>query len=45
MAILSMPNNAPHALRLSLEMMDDIWHYAGDTSVDVSQLPVDSICD
>ena len=30
LAVQSLPQSLPSALKLDLELMDDIWHYAGD---------------
>lgn len=37
MAIQAMPQNAPESLRNLSQLVDDIWFYAGDRSVDVSR--------
>jgi len=34
--IQSHPQNAPHSLHLSLELMDSIWHHAGCKSTDMN---------
>ena len=31
-----LPHNIPSSLSLLTSMVDDIWHYAGDQSTDVS---------
>lgn len=36
LGILLLPQNIPTSLKLLTTMVDDIWHYAGDQSTDVS---------
>ncbi|XP_063294249.1 ubiquinone biosynthesis protein COQ9, mitochondrial [Pelobates fuscus] len=36
LGLLLLPNNIPSSLKLLTGMVDDIWHYAGDQSTDVS---------
>ncbi|KAM9301963.1 ubiquinone biosynthesis protein COQ9, mitochondrial [Gastrophryne carolinensis] len=36
LGILLLPQNIPTSLKLLTAMVDDIWHYAGDQSTDVS---------
>ncbi|XP_053558779.1 ubiquinone biosynthesis protein COQ9, mitochondrial [Bombina bombina] len=36
LGLLLLPNNIPSSLKLLTAMVDDIWHYAGDQSTDVS---------
>ncbi|XP_075045560.1 ubiquinone biosynthesis protein COQ9, mitochondrial isoform X2 [Mixophyes fleayi] len=36
LGILLLPHNIPSSLKLLTAMVDDIWHYAGDQSTDVS---------
>ncbi|XP_072278832.1 ubiquinone biosynthesis protein COQ9, mitochondrial [Pyxicephalus adspersus] len=36
LGILLLPQNIPSSLKLLTAMVDDIWHYAGDQSTDVS---------
>lgn len=33
-----LPHNIPPSLNLLTSMVDDMWHYAGDQSTDVSAL-------
>ena len=34
LALMSLPPNAPKSLHFDLELVDSMWHYAGDKSVD-----------
>ncbi|KAM4721396.1 ubiquinone biosynthesis protein COQ9, mitochondrial [Rhinophrynus dorsalis] len=36
LGLLLLPHNIPSSLKLLTAMVDDIWHYAGDQSTDVS---------
>lgn len=36
LSILMLPHNIPSGLSLLTSMVDDMWHYAGDQSTDVS---------
>lgn len=36
LSILMLPHNIPSSLSLITSMVDDMWHYAGDQSTDVS---------
>ncbi|XP_053304715.1 ubiquinone biosynthesis protein COQ9, mitochondrial [Spea bombifrons] len=36
LGLLLLPNNIPSSLKLLTAMVDDMWHYAGDESTDVS---------
>lgn len=36
LSILLLPHNIPSSLNLLTSMVDDMWHYAGDQSTDVS---------
>jgi ubiquinone biosynthesis protein COQ9 len=36
MAMLALPPNAPEAFSNLLNLTDEIWYYAGDSSTDVS---------
>lgn len=36
MAIMALPNNSVTALKNLAQLVDEIWYYAGDRSVDVS---------
>lgn len=36
LSVLLLPRNIPSSLNLLTSMIDDIWHYAGDQSTDVS---------
>lgn len=36
LSILMLPHNIPASLSLLTNMVDDMWHYAGDQSTDVS---------
>ena len=36
LAIMSYPQNAPSSLNLGLELVDSMWHLAGDKSVDIN---------
>ncbi|KAL3307801.1 Ubiquinone biosynthesis protein coq9, mitochondrial, partial [Cichlidogyrus casuarinus] len=36
MALMALPQNAPTALGLLAELVDEIWAHAGDKSTDVS---------
>ncbi|XP_063801862.1 ubiquinone biosynthesis protein COQ9, mitochondrial isoform X2 [Pseudophryne corroboree] len=36
LGILLLPHNIPASLKLLTTMVDDVWHYAGDQSTDVS---------
>ncbi|KAM8947814.1 ubiquinone biosynthesis protein COQ9, mitochondrial [Pelodytes ibericus] len=36
LGLLLLPNNLPSSVKLLTGMVDDIWHYAGDQSTDVS---------
>jgi len=36
LGIMALPPNAPSSLQHFAHLMDDMWHYAGDTSVDFS---------
>ena len=36
LSILLLPHNIPPSLNLLTSMVDDMWHYAGDQSTDVS---------
>lgn len=36
LSVLLLPRNIPPSLQLLTTMVDDIWHYAGDQSTDVS---------
>lgn len=36
LSVLLLPRNIPSSLSLLTSMIDDIWHYAGDQSTDVS---------
>lgn len=36
MGLMALPPNAPASLQHFAHLMDDMWHYAGDTSVDFS---------
>ena len=38
LSILMLPHNIPPSLNLLTSMVDDMWHYAGDQSTDVSAL-------
>ncbi|NWH40308.1 COQ9 protein, partial [Chloropsis hardwickii] len=38
LSVLLLPRNIPSSLNLLTSMIDDIWHYAGDQSTDVSPL-------
>lgn len=38
LSILLLPHNIPPSLSLLTSMVDDMWHYAGDQSTDVSFL-------
>jgi ubiquinone biosynthesis protein COQ9 len=35
MGLMALPTNAPSSLKLLAYLVDDMWHYAGDTSPDV----------
>lgn len=36
LAVLAQPRNSPEAVKLLLQLLDEIWYAAGDTSTDVS---------
>ena len=36
LGLMALPPNAPASLHHFAHLMDDMWHYAGDTSADVS---------
>nr|CAH0102375.1 unnamed protein product [Daphnia galeata] len=36
MGLMALPTNAPSSLKLLAYLVDDMWHYAGDTSPDFS---------
>uniref|UniRef100_A0A8C5QS84 Ubiquinone biosynthesis protein n=1 Tax=Leptobrachium leishanense TaxID=445787 RepID=A0A8C5QS84_9ANUR len=36
LGLLLLPNNIPSGLKLLTAMVDDVWHYAGDQSTDIS---------
>uniref|UniRef100_A0A8C9G6E9 Ubiquinone biosynthesis protein n=1 Tax=Pavo cristatus TaxID=9049 RepID=A0A8C9G6E9_PAVCR len=43
-SILLLPHNIPSSLNLLTSMIDDIWHYAGDQSTDVSPCTLQTGC-
>lgn len=36
LSVLMLPSNLPKSLKYQMTLIDDMWHYAGDTAADVS---------